>query len=339
MSLNLSQNKGEWSEFYALVKLLADAKISYVDKEAEDLELTAEIDCVSKDDTVLTIKDKSIFSSSTIVIAKRELLDNWVKLLYQKISKGKKSFRIPEAVDYANQLGVSADSKGSHSKGDLSFKILKPDTGMLTKSLDVSVKSWIGSSPTLFNASKLSTRLIYKVTGVSDDILNKLTNHDPRENLKVIYDNGGKVDFLECAKASFKRNLEILGATEVVGFAVLHHFTKSQDEGSSLVEIGNKFGDHILFKHKLGAFLRASALGMTGGKEWAGTYMASDNFLIVTSDGSIKCLIGRGLLESHLFQVSMIDTPSTSRHKYGSVYKQDSEWRVNLNFQIRLKQY
>lgn len=339
MSLNISQNKGEWSEFYAFVKLLADGKILYVDKEAEDLELTAEIDCVSKDHTTLTIKGKSVFSSSTIVIAKRELLDNWVKLLYEKISEGKKSFKIPEAIDYAAQLGVSADSQGSHSKGDLSFKILKPDTGKLSKSLDVSVKSWIGSSPTLFNASKLSTRLIYKVTGVSDDVLHKLTNNDPRENLKVIYDNGGEVHFLECAKATFKRNLEILGATEVLGFAVLHHFTKSENEGSNLVEISNKFGDNILFKHKLGAFLRASALGMTGGKEWEGTYIASDNVLIVSSDGSIKCLIGRGLLENHLFQVSMIDTPSTNRHEYGNVYKKDGEWRVNLNFQIRLKQY
>ena len=339
MSLSVSQNKGEWSELYAFIKLLADGQILYVDKEAEDSEFIAPVDCISKDHTTLTINNDSVFSTSTVVLARRELLGNWVKLLYENIKQGKKSFKIPEATYYANQLGVSVDSKSNQTKGDLSFKILKPDTGKLSRSLDVSVKSWIGSSPTLFNASKLSTRLIYKVTGVADNILNNLTNNDPRGNLKVIYDNDGKVTFLECAKATFQRNLQILGASETLAYAVLHHFTRCETEGSSLEEISRKFGDPVLFKHKLGGFLRASALGMTGGKTWEGTYIASDNILIVSNDGSLKCLIGRGLLENHLFQFSMIDTPSTTRHEYGNVYKKDNEWHINLNFQIRLRQY
>ena len=100
MSLNVSQNKGEWSELYAFIKLLADGQVLYVDKEAEDLEFIAPVDCISKDHNVVTIDHEFVSSTTTsIVLVKRELLCNWVKLLYEKIKKGKKSFKIPEATE------------------------------------------------------------------------------------------------------------------------------------------------------------------------------------------------------------------------------------------------
>ncbi len=83
-------------------------------------------------------------------------------------------------------------------------------------------------------------------------------------------------------------------------------------------------------------FLRASALGMTASKTWDLDMTASDNYLIVDDAGELLCILGRHKLEEHLFRHAYVDTPSTSKHDFGYLYREAGKWEIALNFQIRL---
>ena len=90
---------------------------------------------------------------------------------------------------------------------------------------------------------------------------------------------------------------------------------------------------------KLKKFLCEVALGMTPKKEWDGFTKAHGGYIIVKENGEIVCyhLYNRDEFENYLFNNVKLDTPSTTRHKFGKFYKdrETGEKRIKFNLQIR----
>ena len=81
------------------------------------------------------------------------------------------------------------------------------------------------------------------------------------------------------------------------------------------------------------------ALGMTPEKDWEGQEDASGGYIVVKKDGDVVCyhIYNREDFEQYLFDYTFFDRASTSRHGFMSVYKENSEYKINLNLQIRFR--
>ena len=97
--------------------------------------------------------------------------------------------------------------------------------------------------------------------------------------------------------------------------------------------------NHKFYDYKVKNFLTDSALGMTPTTVWSGKYDATGGYIIVREDGEILCyhLYSRNEFQDYLLKNTKLDGPSSSRHQYGTLYKDGSDAFIKLNLQIRFK--
>jgi type II restriction enzyme len=88
---------------------------------------------------------------------------------------------------------------------------------------------------------------------------------------------------------------------------------------------------------KVKRFLSDVALGMMPKKEWDGHAKAHGGYVIVKENGEVVCyhIYNRDQFEEYLYSNTKLDTPSTTRHKFGELYEENGEKRIKYNLQIR----
>jgi len=66
---------------------------------------------------------------------------------------------------------------------------------------------------------------------------------------------------------------------------------------------------------------------------------ANGGYIIVKDDGEILAyhLYDRNSFENYLLENTKLETASTSRHKFGKIYKENEKIFIKLNLQIRFK--
>merc|ERR1711959_709784 len=92
-----------------------------------------------------------------------------------------------------------------------------------------------------------------------------------------------------------------------------------------------------VYKYKVKRFLIEVTLGLVPSVIWTGRRDAA-GCLFVKTDGEILCYSSydRVAFESYLFDNLKLETGSTSRHSFGSLYKGDGgSTFINFNLQIR----
>lgn len=121
------------------------------------------------------------------------------------------------------------------------------------------------------------------------------------------------------------------------------------DVGSTVREIVNKVAESdpcgignenrkFWYELVMKRFLVIIALGMTANRPWDGIYAANGGFIVVKEDGDIVCyhFYDRNQLENYLLNNTAFETPSTTRHKFSDVYRDDDGMvYIKLNPQIR----
>ena len=72
-------------------------------------------------------------------------------------------------------------------------------------------------------------------------------------------------------------------------------------------------------------------------KTWDGTADATGGYIIVREDGEVLCyhLFNRNEFENYLLNNTKFETGSTSRHGFGSIYKDNGKYYLKLNLQVR----
>lgn len=352
------QNKGEWSEFYAFLKLLESGKVKVIDKNSALTDWAA-VSSVRKGAALFKIHSGMVYRVTGERIAgKPQLLpvgpcaalrEPVVKLL-EAISNGKGSFSHAPSEAEADRLKVPVQSDRTSAKGDLSLRFIAPDTMQESVEMGVSVKSWLGNDPTLLNASPLGTRVLYRIVGLPEDEILQLPTAPgeilPRELISVIHRKGGHLEYLKFHHNAFQESLRALRADDSLAKAIYQYFSKdgSRRHGNrtklSWVTTQEETpAAQLRMKKALKDVLRAAALGMTPSTPWDGDNTASDNYLVVVRDGNLIFIVGRERLEDYLFESAYFDSPSSRRHKFGFVEKAHGDWVVVLNFQLRLERF
>ena len=82
------------------------------------------------------------------------------------------------------------------------------------------------------------------------------------------------------------------------------------------------FPESNIREYKMKKLLSAFALGAFPNKLWDGNEN-SNGFIILKKDGNMGALhiLYRNELETYMLQNSILDTPSLTRHRFGTIYK------------------
>jgi len=338
---DMRRNKGEWTEIYTFLKSVLDKKISLADKT---LKPTSDFFNINKV-TTLNI-DKEIIPSDI----KEDIYDeNDLHEFKERIINGKNTFTDHQIELTLQQLGISIFSGGnSLQKADIVMDVSINND--FYKNEGFGIKSYLGAKPTLLNASGANTNFIYEIKNFSDESLNIVNEINTRNKVKdritSILNQGGELIFSKIESETMHYNLNVLDSElpEITSKLLLNfHLNRRNHLKDNLkhLHLSNKFSNSMsdLASHevKIKRLLVAILLGLFSGKKWDGKF-SSNGTIIVKEDGNQVALhiLKLDVLEDYLFNTIKFDTPSTTRHRFGSVYKErNGNFFFKLNMQLR----
>ncbi len=352
---NKTANKGEWSEFYAFVKILTDGKVFTADKNLNILKDHFHIVLkiirqeavgkkyydISKNDGKVVISDEN----SEIDIVELDNVKKSVASIFEQIKNSSgTTFTVSSALEIMDDLKCEQVKASSGKKVDLTI-VLHDKKSPEFPELGFSIKSMLGSPATLLNASG-ATNFVYRVNSDSPNTgIAEITT--VREAAKYAYGNGQRLEFISMDNKTFRKNLRKIDSIfpQIVAEMLKHYYaghattvadlTDKVAEDTEFMESIDFTKDMLILNIK--RFLSSVALGMMPSKDWDGYTEAHGGYIIVKENGDVVCyhLYNRDKFEDYLFYNTKFDTPSTTRHGFGRIYEENGEQRLKLNLQIR----
>lgn len=361
--MSQSANKGEWSELYAFAYLLKEGRIYAADDQANRLNnMWFPILKILRNETENHMMEYkpgqpiAIFKNGEFIDqVPVEYINQKANELFRKISNERKpAFDIPEMDELLEKMQISQIKSGSHQKADIEMQIHDIQTGF-NPIVGFSIKSDVGSPPTLLNAGK-NTNIRYEVKGLSDNQIQRINAIDKtvskeymKDRIIAIMNEASDVSFDSIPNTIYTDNLILVDSLmpQIYGQLVLMHYFMISEKLydcemlTKLLADDNPLGYHnpSAYRHKIKKLLCASALGMTPGKEWDGKDQANGGYIIVKRDGDVICyhIYNRDFFEEYLLKNTQFDRPSASRYNYGNLYKINERTYIDLNVQIRFK--
>lgn len=355
----LTGNKGEWSEIYALLKIVADQNLFAGDSDLKKIEgLIFPIIKVLRDESNGTYE--YAYESDLVIIKGAEeefripivqFQEKAVFLLSKLKETTSASFSIPEIETFINSFNCDSLKAKSSVKSDIRIVIHDQRTGT-TPELGFSIKSQLGGASTLLNAGK-TTNFIYKVENVvlTDQQMQAINEINTRSKIKdrieKIKELSGTLDFVRTESSVFGNNLTLIDSalpkilSELTCLFFTSGYTKMVDLVNEISKINPLDFDfetnHPYYKYKIKRFLTDVALGMMPAKVWTGEFDATGGYLVVKEDGEVLCyhIYNQNEFEDYLLNNTKLETASSTRHDFGSIYLENSQQLFKLNLQIR----
>lgn len=382
--MEFSGNRGEWSEPYVVLRLMADGTLHQANANLlPDEKDFACILSVNRGDVKATMQDGGVVAFSyrgdggqvlsTVVSSQK--LNQQASRLFKTISAIKNargSFNFPDEVDDLKSLGFQRLTSplrdgGKTAKRDLELHLLSPNMGNAL--LGFSVKSQLGAPPTLFNASE-ATNIIYRVKGLTSDQAATINAMEGNRKIigrcRAIKALATSIEYEAYQNSVFETNLDVIDSSLPRMLAELlkvHYFEqillprdaktengfRKFDRLDNAVSLLSKTGEYALKPRaeycaiKIKRFLRACALGLMPSKVWNANDDASGGYIIVLPDGQLVALFvyNTTLLEKYLYETTIFERASTTRHKYLTLIPANDgtqDFLLKLNLQIRFAQ-
>ncbi len=352
-------NKGEWSEFYAFLKILSDKGLRAANSDLTPGDTFFAVRKVLRGDRVysLACPDKITLKSPGGLFGEEteipyELVRESLPGLLAEITAGSGTFEAPTAAELMQTLKIENLKASADQKGDIKVVVRDPLTGA-DHEVEFSIKSYIGGSPTLLNASK-ATNFVFRLDGFSgsaSDINGIDGRSKVRDRVEALRSAGTEFTALGASAQTFSRNLRRIDSLlpQICAQALLQFYS---GRGSSLSDLVKYIAKHKLItdvtgvpfdeedlKYKFKQLLINVALGMFPNKTWDGFLRADGGYIIVRPDGNQVCFHIHNIAElgEYLFQQTKFETASTTRHKFATVYKNAGQYYMDLNLQIRFK--
>lgn len=352
----LRGNRGEWSEVYAFLRILADGKIKPADSNLDELPCEPAIPVIR-----IIRKEKNAPRISYHVgrlvhvrlddgtdIAQVESYDvaNEADTLYHEIisaAHAKGSFSVPLTEKFMDRLKLQTLKAPSENKSDIVLQIHDVRTNF-DPICGWSIKSELGNPPTLLNAGK-STNFVFKLNRCSCEIANAVNVSMKLRDRIALLEGKCEFKFDHSAHSVFDRNMRLIDSLfpTLMAEAVLRYYLGEESTCLQIVEAmehDDVFGiGKGMYEFKFKEFLCAVALGMTPAKEWNGRDDATGGYVVVRDDGRVLAfhIYNRDMFKDYLLENTKFETASTTRHNFGDVYEENGEYFINLNLQIRFK--
>lgn len=212
-----------------------------------------------------------------------------------------------------------------------------------------SIKSELGSAPTLLNAGK-TTNFTYEIVSNRSNIVSDVNSIYKRNHIDVkgrianIIEDNDALEYYDMDNAVFKNNLILIDSCmdSIIAETLLYFYrdgiTNCKDMVKRLEEENPlKYGNINAYAYKFKKFLASVALGMKPATEWDGMDEANGGYIIVTKEGDVVAyhIYNRNCFEEYLLNNTKYETASTSRHGFGEAYTEGYKQFIKLNLQIR----
>lgn len=343
-------NKGEWSELYVFFSALAEGKIYAADENLQKIENTFYVILKVIRDNVEYVRnndDGQIIintENESYSVSINEFLKEAPRLLENiKAAKGS-SFEIPNIASFLEKIGIKNIKAKSTSKGDITIQIHDEFTGFKPV-IDFSIKSYLGNTPTLLNASGATVSEFTTSEKLSTDIVEKVNSISGKQKIKdrliFLKEKNINLEFSRLADTTFSHNLSMIDFRMPEIFSNLFlcsYFV----QGKRVEDVVNYYCKHYyedkeLVEYKVKDLLVAIALGMVPKTKWSGLDEANGGYIIVKKDGEIVCyhIYDRNRLKEYLYKHTRFDSPSSSRTGAGILFSTDTTTMFRLTSQIR----
>ena len=367
-------NKGEWAEFYVMLKLLGEGKLytadkllrknykSYLDilkiirQECENQVLEYIID---EEKATVTIKPQD---SETVfaVIPTSDFNEN-AKTLFDGIKNEKgSSVLAPNSVcDFAKIIYVSkpkapavkALKKQFGGKNDIFIEVRDGQTAIVSI-MGFSIKSKFGQNPTLFNAGS-SSQYLYKLTGCDDTMMsefNAISENGGRGWAKCreyLINNAINIEFARTQNPVYADNLFLIreSMAKIMAWCVKDRLISSTDNHNVKETVERMAAENplkvpnpqIYYEKALKDFLIAVFTGMTAGNAWDGKEQVNGGYIVVMDDGDILCYHSndREAFRDYLYRNTFFEYVSADKYAWSRIKKIDGEYYLPLNVSVR----
>ena len=343
-------NRGEWTEAYVFLRLLGLGRIYGASTELVKDESTY-IDIVNiirdEPDKILIferfVKDEITYvqlfkDNESLKIVTAPEFNEKADFLYRQLrllGTGKRKVAIPEIQEYIENFHI--DTPKANLSSEAQKKYGKKTDIIITSedSLDhvkttggFSIKSHIGSSPTLFNSSQTSG-FIYKVVGCNENGMNSLNAKGSFLDIITSIREKYSLEYVGCRNEIFEQNINMVDSRmdEILQYAMLlfvgfipNDSTNTVPSICNVLALNNPIGvrnPQAFYKAKLKSFLFASFAGMTASSEWNGRKMLTGGYIDVDKEGEMLYYraISDDVFENYLFQHTYFDRPDRGELK------------------------
>lgn len=355
----LTGNKGEWSEIYALLKILADKQLFAGDSNLNPIgDLQFPVIKIIRDEPGGNFEFSYEDEWVTISGEKKHFkipISNFQNqasfLLTALLKTTQASFQVPETEAFIKSFDCFSLKAKASVKSDIRVVIHDRRTGT-TPQLGFSIKSQLGGASTLLNAGR-TTNFIYKIEGtdISDENIAAINTISTRckikDRIEAIRSLNGRLTFYKTENLIFGNNLILVDSylALIFGEILLKYYSSNISKMVDLVDYltnvnpltYNLSTGHPYYAYKIKRFLKDIALGMMPSKVWTGELDATGGYLVIKGDGEILCyhIYNSNEFEDYLLNNTKLETASSTRHDFGSIYREEGELFFKLNLQIR----
>lgn len=276
---------------------------------------------------------------------------------------------------HINKLKAPAQSSADFFGGteDIVMEVEDYRSG-IDSIMGFSCKSQFTAEATLFNASGDNTNFRYRIIGnINDRVMNEFNNIYNSVNktdritgkvvstnevavarrMKYLKDLGCNLEFVDPVVVTAKRNLIQSGGLEmprIIGEMLKYYFFKNNGE----TEYGNiskairyladmdpiDYGvDDLegMYRSKVGHLLYDMFTGMRMASVWSGKQSVTGGYICAKKDGDVVAYHANVADEFRDFLVNQLafETASVSRHNYMRIEKENDDYYISLNMQLR----
>lgn len=367
-------NKGEWAEFYVMLKLLGEGKLYTANKLLQkNYQNYLDVLKIIRQEFSSRVLEYIIDEEKSVVIIKAQDsedvlctvptkdFDENAKLLFDGIKDLKgSSVPAPDSVcDFARVIYVSkpkapavkALKKQFGGKNDIFIEVRDGQTSIVSV-MGFSIKSKFGQNPTLFNAGS-SSQFLYKLSGMTDVLMNEFNS---------ISDNGGRgwskckaylrehnisMEFSRTKNPIYNDNLFLIreSMSQIMAWCVKDRLIDSPKDYEVMETVGRMItvnplnipNPQIYYEKAIKDFLMAGFTGMTAGKPWDGREQVNGGYISVMDDGDVLCYHSndREAFRDYLYRNTHFEYVAAEKYVWSRIEKIDGEYYLPLNISIR----
>ena len=333
-------NKWEWSEVYALLRIMADEKIYATDSETKEYTAGEMISIYINGEKVKELPATEFESESVNLLNEINSKD-----FYGALS-------VESTQNFRDKILCYKILTPAIDKNDIMIKITDADT-VYSPTIGSLIKSELGSYSTLLNAGK-TTNFIYKIVQNHSDLIREANeiykvsggkNHtDVRGRISKIIEENGTLEYRSINNQIFEDNLVLIDSNmgKIIAETLLYFYKDGISNCNEMVEKLEQenplnYGNVNAYRYKFKKFLTAVALGMKPATVWDGLDEATGGYIVVTKEGNVLAyhIYNRNYFEEYLLSNTKYEIASTSRHDFGEVYSENGEDFIKLNVQVR----
>lgn len=367
-------NKGEWAEFYVMLKLLGEGRLytankllvknyqSYLDvlkvirQECESRVLEYIIDREGGKVVIKPQDTNNILASVPISDFRkhaRELFEGIKDLSGSSVSA-------PDSVcDFAKVIYVSkpkapsvkALKKQFGGKNDIFIEVRDGQTAVVSV-MGFSIKSKFGQNPTLFNAGS-SSQFLYKLSNCTDSMMNEFNSISDGEGRgwskckEYLFNHGVELAFYKAANPIYDENLFLIreSMNKIMAWCVKDRLVDSASgyEVKETVERMVKSNPlhvsspEIYYEKAVKDFLMAGFTGMTAGRKWDGKEQVNGGYIVVMDDGDVLCYHSndRESFRDYLYRNTHFEYVSADKYGWSKIFKENGMYFIPLNISVR----